>query len=138
LFHREERGGRMRPASPPAAREAGAGRQANKNLFTIGPPCGSVDASEVLRPVKGGTELDIMVTPNAKKAQVGEVDVWRKRLVIKVTALPTEGRANEAVVELLSARFGARVEILRGHTDRHKTVLVPLPIEEARSRLVGP
>jgi uncharacterized protein (TIGR00251 family) len=127
----------MRPASPPAAREAGAGRQANKNLFTIGPPCGSVDASEVLRPVKGGTELDIMVTPNAKKAQVGEIDAWRRRLIVKVRALPTEGRANQAVENLLSDIFGTRVEIVRGHTDRHKTVMVPLPIEEARSRLEG-
>lgn len=96
-----------------------------------------MDASKVLRPVKGGTEMDIMVTPNAKKAQVGEVDAWRKRLVVKVTALPTEGRANEAVVDLLSSVFGTRVEIVRGHTDRHKTVLVPLPLEEARSRLEG-
>lgn len=105
--------------------------------MTICPPCGSVDAAEVLRPVKGGAELDIMVTPNARKAQVGEVDPWRKRLVVKVAELPTEGRANEAVVNLLSTVFGTRVEIIRGHTDRHKTVLVPLPIEEARSRLVG-
>lgn len=96
-----------------------------------------MDASEVLRPVKGGVELDIMVTPNAKKAQVGGVDAWRKRLVVKVKALPTEGRANEAVVELLSGIFGTKVEITRGHTDRHKTVMVPLPMNEALSRLEG-
>lgn len=96
-----------------------------------------MDASQVLRPVKGGVEVDIMVTPNAKKVQVGEVDGWRKRLVVKVKALPTEGRANEAVIELLSDLFGTRVEIVRGHTDRHKTIMVPLPMEEARSRLEG-
>lgn len=78
-----------------------------------------------------------MVTPNAKKAQVGGVDAWRKRLIVKVTAVPTEGRANEAVVDLLSELFGTRVEIVRGHTDRHKTVLIPLPVAEARSRLEG-
>ncbi|MBI0582661.1 MAG: YggU family protein [Methanomassiliicoccus sp.] len=96
-----------------------------------------MDASEVLRPAGGGTELDIMVTPNAKKAQVGEVDRWRKRLVIKVQPLPSEGRANRAVVDLLSEVFGAKVEIVRGHTDRHKTVVVPLPLEEVRARLEG-
>jgi uncharacterized protein (TIGR00251 family) len=96
-----------------------------------------MDASEVLRPVKGGVELDIMVTPNAKKAQVGEVDAWRKRLVVKVKALPTEGRANEAVIELLSGVFDTRVEIIRGHTDRHKTVMVPIPMDEALSKLEG-
>lgn len=78
-----------------------------------------------------------MVTPNARKDEVGGIDPWRKRLVIKVTAVPTEGRANEAVVTLLTEVFGARVEILRGHTDRHKTILVPLSSEEARSRLEG-
>jgi uncharacterized protein YggU (UPF0235/DUF167 family) len=41
------------------------------------------------------------------------------------------------VENLLSDIFGTRVEIVRGHTDRHKTVMVPLPIEEARSRLEG-
>jgi hypothetical protein len=96
-----------------------------------------VDASKVLRPSKNGTELDIMVTPNARKDEVGGIDPWRKRLMIKVAAVPTEGRANDAVVTLLTDMFGARVEILRGHTDRHKTVLVPLPPEETRSKLEG-
>ena len=112
-------------------------RPRKANLFTVRPPCGNVDASEALRPVSGGVELDIMVTPNAKKAQVGEIDAWRRRLIVKVRALPTEGRANQAVENLLSDIFGTRVEIVRGHTDRHKTVMVPLPIEEARSRLEG-
>jgi len=96
-----------------------------------------MDVAEVLRPVKGGVELDIMVTPNAKKAQVGGIDTWRKRLVVKVKALPVEGRANEAVIEVLSELFGARVEIVRGHAERQKTVMVPLPLEEARCRLGG-
>jgi uncharacterized protein (TIGR00251 family) len=94
-----------------------------------------VDASEALRVVEGGVELDIMVTPNARKAQVGEVDAWRKRLIIKVQALPTEGRANRAVVDLLSDLFGVKVEIVRGHTDRQKTVRVPVSLEDALRRL---
>jgi uncharacterized protein len=96
-----------------------------------------VDAADILRPVKGGVEVDIMVTPNAKKDQVGEVDEWRKRLVIKVQAVPSEGRANRAVVDLLSELFGAKAEIRRGHADRHKTVLVPIDLESARTRLEG-
>ncbi len=107
------------------------------NLFTVHQPSRRMDVSEVLRAVKGGVEVDIMVTPNAKRPQVGEVDEWRKRLVVKVQALPTEGRANRAVVELLSELFGVRVEIVRGHTDRQKTVLVPLDLESARTRLEG-
>ena len=91
--------------------------------------------SEVLRPAKGGVELEIMVTPNAKSAAVGEMDPWRKRLVIKVQALPSEGRANKAVVELLSDFFDAKAEIVKGHTDRQKTVFLPMSMEAAVARL---
>ena len=53
-----------------------------------------------LRDVKGGTEIDIMVTPNAKVPLIGDVDEWRRRLVVKVRAVPSEGRATQAVCEL--------------------------------------
>jgi uncharacterized protein (TIGR00251 family) len=106
------------------------------NLFTAGWSSGCVDASDALRAVKGGVELDIMVTPNAKVSTVGGMDVWRGRLIIKVQAVPADGRANRAVIGLLSERFGVKVEIVRGHTDRHKTVLVPLSLEEAVRRLM--
>ena len=98
---------------------------------------GNVDAAAVVRPVKGGVEIDIMVTPNAKKDQVGEIDAWRKRLVIKVQAVPSEGRANRAVEDLLGELLGARAEIVRGHLDRHKTVFAPVPLEQAVARLEG-
>lgn len=108
-----------------------------QSLFTVRLLSWNVDMKEVLRSVKGGVEIDIMVTPNAKRPQVGEVDEWRKRLVVKVQALPTEGRANKAVVDLLSETLGVRVEIVRGHTDRHKTVMVPLDLDMVLSRLEG-
>lgn len=108
-----------------------------QSLFTVRLLSWNVDMKEVLRSVKGGVEIDIMVTPNAKRPQVGEVDEWRKRLVVKVQALPTEGRANKAVVDLLSEMLGVRVEIVRGHTDRHKTVMVPLDLDTVLSRLEG-
>jgi hypothetical protein len=95
-------------------------------------------AADILRPVDGGVELDIMVTPNARVAEVGEVDPWRRRLAVKVPAVPAEGRANKAVVDLLSDLFLTKVIIVRGHTDRHKTVLVPLSAVQARERLEGP
>jgi uncharacterized protein (TIGR00251 family) len=96
-----------------------------------------VDATDALRTVKGGVELDIMVTPNAKVSAIGGMDEWRRRLIIKVQAVPADGRANRAVVDLLSEWFGVKVEIVRGHTDRHKTILVPLSLEDAARRLRG-
>ena len=82
------------------------------------------------------TEIDIMVTPNAKTASVGTVDQWRKRLIIKVQDLPLEGRANNAAESLLKDFFGVPVEIIRGHADRHKTVLVHQDIESVAALLV--
>lgn len=109
----------------------------DKTFFTGDDDGKSMDRSEVIRPAKGGVELEIMVTPNARSAAVGEVDPWRKRLVIKVQALPTEGRANKAVVELLSDFFDTKAEIVRGHTDRQKTVFLPVSMDAAVSRLEG-
>jgi hypothetical protein len=96
-----------------------------------------VDLSAVLRGVQGGTEIDIMVTPNAKVPSIGEVDEWRHRLIVKVRAVPSEGRANRAVCELFESILDARVEIAHGATERHKTLFVPLPVCDARERLEG-
>lgn len=95
------------------------------------------DFSAALRSVScDATEIDIMVTPNAKSASVGSVDPWRRRLIVKVTDMPLEGKANSAVEALLKNFFGVSVEILKGHTDRHKTVLVHQGIEGVTALLV--
>jgi len=68
-----------------------------------------------------------MVTPNAKATALGDVDEWRRRLVVKVRAVPSEGRANRAVCDLFQELTGAKTTILHGATDRHKTIFIPLP-----------
>lgn len=96
-----------------------------------------VDLSAVLRSVRNGTEIDIMVTPNAKDQSIGAVDEWRRRLIVKVRAVPSEGRANRAVCELFQDILGERVEVAHGATERHKTLLVHLEAKEVRKRLEG-
>ena len=107
------------------------------NLFAARPAIWDVDASDILRPVKGGVEVDIMVTPNAKKDQVGEVDEWRKRLVDQgpggAVRGPGQPRGGRAAVRAVRGEGRDR----RGHTDRHKTVLVPIDLDTARARLEG-
>ena len=69
--------------------------------------------------------IEIRVQPRAKRNAVvadatGLVKVY-------VTALPEDGRANEAVIELLAEHFGVRcrqVEIIRGETSRNKVLRV--------------
>ncbi len=59
----------------------------------------------------------------------------------RVTAPPEGGRANEALVALLSARLGiakGRVQVVRGHAARLKLVEIEgLDQAELRSRLAG-
>lgn len=89
------------------------------------------DFSTAMRSISSDvTEIDVMVTPNAKVNSVGSVDPWRHRLIIKVQGLPLEGKANMAVIALLEGFFKAPVEIIRGHTDRHKTIVVHLGLDK--------
>jgi len=66
--------------------------------------------------------VKIKVVPNAKKDKVlyeGE------RLKVYVTAQPTDGKANKAVIELLAEFFGVKrgnVRIVRGERSREKIV----------------
>jgi uncharacterized protein len=67
----------------------------------------------------------IRVVPRSRREAVGpERD---GRLVVRTTAAPVDGAANERVVELLAAHFGVRrqrVEIVSGHRSRVKTVRI--------------
>ncbi len=76
-----------------------------------------------IRETKEGLQLDIYVQPGAKKtAIIGEHD---GRLKISVNQPPDKGRANEAVLELLSKTMcipKSNINIIRGHTARQKTV----------------
>lgn len=80
-------------------------------------------AKELL--LSGGL-LPLKVTPKARSETVGD---WNAagELTVKVRAPAEDGRANEAVIELLSDVLGlprSRLEITRGHTGRHKTVVL--------------
>jgi uncharacterized protein (TIGR00251 family) len=49
------------------------------------------------------------------------------RVVVRTTAAPIDGAANERVIELLAEHFGVRrreVEIVSGHRSRDKTVRI--------------
>lgn len=77
------------------------------------------------------------IAPRASRDAIGAF--LGGELVVRVTAPPIDGRANEAVLKLLSKRLkvGRRaVAIVQGHHSRRKVVEVRgLTEEEARSRL---
>lgn len=86
----------------------------------------NVDVSSAVRANGNATEIDIIVSPNAKRCQLTEVDPWRKRLGVKVGAPPEGGRANREVEEFFTELLGAKAVIISGHTARMKVVQVAL------------
>ena len=72
-----------------------------------------------------GTRIDVTVQPRASRDSFEMID--GERLRVRVTAPPEGGKANAAVVAVLSSRLGlpkSRIAVVRGHTARHKVVFV--------------
>lgn len=83
-------------------------------------------------------DLAIRVQPRAKRAEVaGERG---GAVVIRVTAPPVDGRANEAVCRLIAQALGVprrAVRIVRGEAARDKLVRIDgLSADEARAALL--
>lgn len=78
-----------------------------------------------LRETAGGTLLSVKLQPRASRSEIGEP--LGDELKIKVTAPPVDAAANQALIELLAETLGCsrgKVELVRGHTSRHKTLLL--------------
>jgi uncharacterized protein (TIGR00251 family) len=69
--------------------------------------------------------VSVKVQPRASKNAVGEA--LGNELKIKVTAPPVDSAANEALVRFVAEVLGCprgAVQLVRGQTSRHKTLLV--------------
>lgn len=84
-----------------------------------------------------GVLLSVKVQPRASRNEIGEA--LGNELRIKVTAPPVDAAANEALVRLLAETLDCprgKVELLRGHTSRHKVLLLHgIPAETALAKL---
>lgn len=72
-----------------------------------------------------GVSLTIKLQPRASANEIGEP--LGNELRIKVTAPPVDAAANEALVRLLADKLDCprgAVQLLRGHTSRHKAVKI--------------
>jgi len=92
-----------------------------------------------LNETTGGTLLAVKLQPRASKNEIG--DALGAELKIKVTAPPVDAAANEALIELLAEKLGCsrgKVELIRGRTSRHKTVMLHgFTADEARIKILG-
>lgn len=94
-------------------------------------------------PIKAAGEntlLSIKVTPKAAKTYIGDImDLGgESTLKVYVTAAAEDGKANEAVLKLLSKEMGvskSSLEIVFGATDRNKKILINLPLDEVSRKL---
>jgi uncharacterized protein YggU (UPF0235/DUF167 family) len=67
--------------------------------------------------------LSVKVTPHARENKLEEVSA--NSYLARVTAAPEDGKANEAVIKLLSKTLHmakSRFTIIRGATDRNKLI----------------
>ena len=70
-------------------------------------------------------KIAVTVKPNAKKAEVTKLSDAEYRVAVQPPA--QDGKANEAVIDLLADYFGiakSAVKIIRGHSSRHKLLEV--------------
>lgn len=90
-----------------------------------------------LRVQPDGVLLLVKLQPRASANEIGQP--LGTELCIKVTAPPVDAAANEALLRLLAERLNCprnHVELVRGHTARHKTVkLYGLSVEAVLAAL---
>ena len=85
------------------------------------------------------TSLRLRVSPGATRSEIvgRHGEAWK----IRVRAVPEDGRANRAVVDLLAETLEiprGSIEIRRGHASRDKSVLVHgVTTDEAERRLAA-
>lgn len=84
-----------------------------------------------------GVVLPIRAQPGARRnAILGE---HNGALKVAVTAPPDQGKANQAILELLAKQLGCKksqVELLSGQTSRDKKILIrDVPLDEVGKRL---
>ncbi len=78
-----------------------------------------------LKETAGGTLLSVKLQPRASANEI--CAPLGDELKIKVTAPPVDAAANQALLEFLADKLDCprgNVELIRGQTSRHKTILL--------------
>lgn len=88
------------------------------------------------RDVDGGVEISIKVIAGAARDEiVGERGDF---LVVKITAQREKGKANKALIKLLSKTFECSrktIRIQRGQTQSRKEVFMPISLKVLETRI---
>jgi uncharacterized protein len=90
-----------------------------------------------IRKVEGGVVVSVKVQPNASKDRV--VGEHADQIKIAVTVAPEKGKANKAVIKILSKSLGVKssdIQIVAGETSRDKKVFIRNINEEDINRVI--
>lgn len=94
-----------------------------------------------LEPAAGGVRLFVRATPRASRNAVqgvAEGADQRRQVKISVTAVPEDGKANTAIIELLAKAWRipkSSIGVVAGGTDRSKILFVAGETEALMTRL---
>jgi len=80
--------------------------------------------------------INIRVTPRAKQNKV--VGMKNDMLRVHVTAVPEHGKANDALIKLLSKEWKipkSQITIIRGETTREKVLEIPDGVPSLQKRI---
>lgn len=80
--------------------------------------------------------LPVKVVPGASRSRIA--GRYGDGIKVQVAAAPERGKANEAVIELLSEAFGVKrnqVAIVSGHTQPRKIVQIDIPEADLKAKL---
>jgi uncharacterized protein (TIGR00251 family) len=91
-----------------------------------------------VRTVEGGIVVSVKVQPNASKDRV--VGEHADQIKIAVTVAPEKGKANKAVIKVLSQWLGVKssdIQIISGETSREKKVFIKNITAEDLYKLVS-
>lgn len=94
-----------------------------------------------LEPAAGGVRLFVRATPRASRNAVqgvAEGADQRQQVKISVTAVPEDGKANTAIIELLAKAWRipkSSIGVVAGGTDRSKILFVAGETEALMTRL---
>ena len=90
--------------------------------------CDIMDVSSCIqKTLDGHILIDIEVQPESKRSGITGFNDWRNRLSVSVSAQAKDGKANQAVMHVLSKIFEldkSAIEIVSGHTSRMKKIKI--------------
>ena len=103
------------------------------------PASRTTDMPSYLQTHENGVYLSVKLQPRASRNEIGEAA--GNELRIKVTAPPVDAAANEALLRLLAEVLDcprSSVQLVRGHTSRHKVVfLADTTVAAVATKLAG-